>query len=60
MELDYLGKKVLIVGDHPHTGEAGIVKQIHKLGNAGRGFLVELDSGSGCYVFHTDNLKVIK
>jgi hypothetical protein len=57
-----IGKRVMIIGDHPHSGEYGTVKEIkHTL--AGWGLEIKLENcphgSDGCFVFKADNLRVI-
>jgi hypothetical protein len=41
----WVGKKVLIVGDHPHADRVGIVDRFEYT-HAGYGFIVKCDDGS--------------
>lgn len=52
MAAPWLGRRVLIRGDHPHAGKAGTVDRI-ELARAIRkwGFVVNLDDGLDCFVF---------
>lgn len=53
MNKNYIGKRVRIVGEHPHTGQTGTVVAIEKT-LAGYGYKIDLDDKSmsnGCFVF---------
>lgn len=57
---DYVGKRVTIIGDHPHAGESGVVDRV-EIANLIRkeGLVVKLDDGwSECFVFSVTNLMV--
>ena len=53
MNKNYIGKRVRIVGEHPHKGKTGKVTAIeHTI--AGYGYKIDLDDksiASGCFVF---------
>ena len=54
----WTGKNVKIIGEHSHEGEIGIVEGFeHTL--AGWGMRIKLENGGGCFVFKSENLKVI-
>lgn len=57
-EHEWIGKDVLIVGNHPHSKKTGTIKSFDYTG-AGWGLMVELTEGGGCYVYHKENLQVI-
>ena len=61
MNKTYIGKRVRIVGEHPHTGKTGTVVGIqHTL--AGYGYKIDLDdksSASGCFVFSMLEMLVL-
>lgn len=53
MNRNYIGKRVRIVGDHPHKGQTGKVVSIERT-LAGDGYKIELDdksTASACFVF---------
>lgn len=53
MNENYIGKRVRIVGEHPHNGQTGTVVGIQPT-IAGYGYKIDLDdksSASGCFVF---------
>lgn len=58
----FVGRSVRIIGDHPHSGETGVVSRIEAT-LAGPGLRVSLDNyvhGTQEYfVFKTTNLKLI-
>lgn len=55
-----IGKRLKLVGKHPHAGATGVVKSIDHTA-AGWGLLVQLDNPShgetGCYVFHNTEIS---
>jgi|GEM_PF-5650530 len=53
-----IGRKVKIVGDHPHSGEYGTVESIEKT-IAGTGIKIRLEDGEGCFVFSMSDLEGI-
>ena len=58
--MDYIGKKVLIIGNHPHSGEEGIVTDYKEASALGKkGYVVEVGYGMSCYVFDERNLRII-
>jgi hypothetical protein len=55
---ELIGKKVKIIGEHPHSGEAGTVDGFDKT-LAGLGIRIKLENGQGCYVYSYENLKLL-
>jgi hypothetical protein len=57
----FVGKRVLIRGDHPHAGKAGTVDRA-EMARALRqwGFVVALDDYSECFVFKGEEWRVIE
>ena len=55
---ELIGKKVKIVGKHPHSGENGTVGGFDRT-LAGLGIRIKLEDGQGCYVFSYENLKLL-
>ena len=60
--MSVIGKRVRIVGDHPHFGETGVVERIENT-IAGPGLLIKLyDCTHGverCFVYKRQDIKVI-
>ena len=58
-----IGKRVEIVGKHPHTGEKGVVDRAERT-PVGPGLIVKLgDCPHGtdaCFVFRSENIRVIE
>lgn len=56
-----VGKRVLIVGDHPWEGETGkVVSEEREVGLFRKpAFRVRLDNGTECFVFSPKNLKKV-
>lgn len=58
-----VGKRVQIVGEHPHSGETGIADRYEKTALGSTGIVVKLDDSplgiQECFVFKQDNLKFI-
>lgn len=52
-----IGRRITIVGKHPHKGFSGIVKDYKSTIMGKYGFVVKLDNGLSCFVFSRDNLK---
>jgi hypothetical protein len=55
---DRRGERVMIIGDHPHSGKVGVYKGTEPT-LVGVAALIELDDGGGCYVYHGNNLKFL-
>lgn len=55
-----IGKKVLIIGDHPWCGEMGVIKGIQSTSMGSTGWLVDLKNGTTCFVFNAKNLQILK
>lgn len=56
----FIGKRVLILFDHPWQGNMGIIREVSKpsaLTNFGA--IVTMDNEKECYVFHPELLKDI-
>jgi ATP-dependent Lon protease len=53
---DMIGKKLLIVGKHPHKDSVGTVVGFDYT-NAGPGMRVKLDNGLECFVFKPENVR---
>jgi len=57
----YIGKRVRIVGDHPHKGKTGTVVGIEST-LAGYGYKIDLDdksTASACFVFSMLEMMVL-
>ena len=53
---DFYGRRLKIIGDHPHVDELGtIIDAEYTL--SGWGFVVRLDSGSSCFVYKPENVE---
>lgn len=61
--LDILGKRVKIVGKHPHSDEFGIVDRVEKTAFGKTGLIIKLDScphgTNECFVFSHENILFI-
>jgi hypothetical protein len=59
--MSIIGKQVMIIGNHPHTGETGTVIAFENTG-VGPGFRVNLDNcphgTEACFVFKAEHLLV--
>jgi hypothetical protein len=55
---EFDGKKALLRGDHPWAGETGIILGMQMTG-AGWAVKVRMDNGIECFVYHTENLKLV-
>lgn len=51
-----MGKKLLIVGKHPHKDMVGVVIGVDDT-NVGKGIKVRLTDGIECYVFRAENVR---
>ena len=61
MNKTYIGKRVRIVGEHPHTGKTGKVTAIERT-LAGYGYKIDLDdksTASACFVFSMLKMMVL-
>ncbi len=55
IEKEFVGKKVLLIGDHPHAGRVGIVNRLDRAHAINKwGFVVRFDESKHdeCFVFH--------
>lgn len=61
---DVIGKRVKVVGDHPHAGETGTIIEVKVTAFGVPGFVVKLeDCPHGieeCFVFKAANLQSVK
>lgn len=56
----FIGKRVLIVGDHPHANKTGTVDRIEWIWTLEKwGFVVNLDDGQSCFVFNGREWRVL-
>jgi hypothetical protein len=53
-----MNKRVKIIGNHPWVGETGILADI-EITPVGKAYVIQLDCGVKCMVFHNQNLKYI-
>jgi 4-hydroxy-L-threonine phosphate dehydrogenase PdxA len=57
------GKRVMIMGKHPHSGETGTIDRAETT-NAGPGLIIKLDNcqhgTNECFVFKPENIAFIK
>jgi hypothetical protein len=58
MANELIGKRVMIVGKHPHKDEVGVIKAFEKT-SIGYGLKIKFDNGEECYVFHSENLRLL-
>lgn len=56
----FIGKRVLIIGDHPWSGEVGTATEVKQVPTGTKGIIVELDNGTSCFVFKESNLQMLK
>ena len=58
---EIIGQRIQIVGDHPHTGEYGTVREAAKTATAGWGLVVDLENcphwTDSCFVFESKNVR---
>lgn len=58
----YQGRKVLLMGDHPHAGETGVIVGIGTTA-VGTGTVVKLDNcphgTDECYIFNAEHAKLV-
>lgn len=56
----FIGKRVLIVGNHPHTTKTGTVDRLEYVDVVGKyGFVVNFDDGLSGFVFDAKNWVVL-
>lgn len=58
MNKSLLGKRVMIVGKHPHKNEVGTIKTIEKTA-IGYGIRISLANGQECFVFKPEHLRLL-
>jgi len=58
MNRRFVGKKVLIIGDHPHVDRIGIVDRAVKT-HVGWGYVVNFPQGDSCFVFSGKNWRLL-
>jgi hypothetical protein len=58
MNRRFVGKKVLIIGDHPHVDRVGVVDRAEKT-HAGWGYVVNFPQGDSCFVFSGKNWRLL-
>ena len=61
MNKNYIGKRVRIVGEHPHTRKTGTVTAIERT-IAGYGYKIDLDDksiASECFVFSMLEMMIL-
>jgi hypothetical protein len=58
-----IGKRVRIIGDHPHSGETGVVEKAEITPFGKKGLVIKLDNSplkvDCCYVFHEKHIQLI-
>lgn len=56
----FVGRRVLIRGDHPHAGKSGTVDRIEFVGVVSKwGFVVKFDDGEDGFVFNGKHWRII-
>lgn len=58
MNRRFVGKRVLIIGDHPHVDRIGIVDRAEKT-LAGWGYVVNFAQGDSCFVFSGKHWRLL-
>jgi hypothetical protein len=58
MNRRFVGKKVLIIGDHPHVDRIGVVDRAEKT-HVGWGYVVNFPQGDSCFVFSGKNWRLL-
>lgn len=62
--MNIIGKKIKIIGNHPHSNEFGIVDRVEKTAFGSVGWIIKLEDcphrTNECFVFKSENLKIIK
>jgi len=55
----FIGKRIKIIGDHPHKGETGIIDRIETTAFGQTGFIVKLEdcnhSTKECFIFNSEH-----
>lgn len=61
--MNIVGKKIKIIGKHPHSGEIGTVESVEKTFLGSVGWKIKLENCShgtnGCFVFKSENIKLL-
>lgn len=59
-----IGKRIKIVGNHPHAGETGLISRAKKTALGKTGLVIKLENCEHgideCFVFRADNIQMIK
>lgn len=58
MNKRFVGKRVLIVGDHPHVDRIGTVDRAEKT-PVGWGYVVKFAQGDSCFVYSGKNWRIL-
>lgn len=56
----YIGRTVVLKGNHPWAGEKGVIKGKQEAKGIGKiGLIVELDNGTECFVFDMNQMRIV-
>jgi hypothetical protein len=58
MNKRFVGKRVLIIGDHPHVDRIGTVNRAEKT-PTGWGYVVNFPQGDSCFVFSGKHWRIL-
>ncbi len=62
--MNIIGKRIKIIGNHPHSNEFGIVDRVEKTAFGSVGWIIKLEDcphgTNECFIFKSENLKIVK
>lgn len=62
--MSFIGKRIKIIGKHPHSGETGMISGVEKIYTGELGYVIKLDdcphNVEACFVFSSKNILPIK
>lgn len=56
----YVGKRVLLLGKHPHKGNVGVAVRTERTSSGDVGLIVNLDRGVSCFVFEPREVREVE
>ena len=54
-----IGKKVLLRGDHEHSGKMGKIVAVERVTGGKNGWKIELADGNSCFVFDSIHMMIL-
>ena len=56
----YVGRRVLLLGQHPYKGNSGVAVRMERTSSGDGGLIVSLDRGVYCFVFEPREVREAK